>query len=159
MIEVWKSIPSAPGYEASSLGRVRSLPGFKRKGRIKALKTKSNGYLVASIGRRRHAYVHRLVAEAFLGAVEGFVVRHLDGSRTNNILSNLAIGTAQENSDDRYRHGTVPVGESHPMRKLTSSDVVAIRASEGAQSEIAACYGVSQTCVSKIKTGKRWAHL
>ncbi|MCM3521739.1 HNH endonuclease [Curtobacterium sp. P97] len=54
-------------------------------------------------GKRERA--HRLVAQAFVAPYFGDLVRHLDGDQTNNSAANLAWGTAQDNTDDRKRHG------------------------------------------------------
>lgn len=68
--EVWRPIPDFPKYEASSLGRIRSLL-FDR---IRILKTDNRitntGYETVSIRRssgKRSMLVHRLVAAAFHG--------------------------------------------------------------------------------------------
>jgi hypothetical protein len=51
--------------------------------------------------------VHALVAAAFLGPrPEGMQVRHGDGSKDNNHLSNLCYGTASDNVRDSIAHGT-----------------------------------------------------
>jgi transcriptional regulator len=48
-------------------------------------------------------------------------------------------------------HGMAP--------KLTEQDVLAIRADDRTQTEIAAKYGVSHQNISKIKNGKAWTHI
>jgi hypothetical protein len=51
--------------------------------------------------------VHVIVLEAFVGPrPEGMQCCHGDGDRTNNILSNLRWGTAQENAFDAVAHGS-----------------------------------------------------
>jgi hypothetical protein len=52
--------------------------------------------------------VHRLVAFAFCGLGTQDLVRHLDGSRTNNHWTNLCPGTHLENVRDMIEHGTHP---------------------------------------------------
>jgi group I intron endonuclease len=47
-------------------------------------------------------------------------------------------------------------GEAHPGAKLTQADVTAIQADTRKQRLIAAEYGISQSQISHIKTGKRW---
>ena len=42
-------------------------------------------------------YSHRLVAEAFLGDIEGMEVNHLNGNKFDNRLENLEIVTTKEN--------------------------------------------------------------
>lgn len=99
--EEWRPVVGHDGYEVSSLGRVRSLDrytahahgaGTRRiHGRI--LHPTANGpygYLSVQLptGRR---YVHRLVAHAFLGDVDGMDVDHLDANPGNNMVTNLRI--------------------------------------------------------------------
>ena len=117
--EIWKPIPGFNDwYEASSLGRIRSKPrvihqsnGNKqhRKGAI--LKPGTNkGYkmvVLCADGKRKSVTVHSLVALAFLGPRgSGIQVRHKDGTRDNNKVSNLEYGTRSENTKDSVEHGT-----------------------------------------------------
>lgn len=120
MTEMWRTIPSAPDYEVSDLGRVRSqLPATKDRLRricISGAGASSGqpGYPALSLqigepGSRRSVqrFVHHLVAEAFLGPrPDGMEIRHLDGNAHNSILSNLAYGTRSENVRDAVQHGT-----------------------------------------------------
>ena len=59
-------------------------------------------------GKRKSLFVHKLVAFLFIGARPSAMheVRHLDGDRTNNNVTNLAWGTRKENAADRKSHGT-----------------------------------------------------
>lgn len=103
--EEWRPIPSAPGYEASDQGRIRSL----RRAHPRVLKPSpaTKGYMRVGIDQRRVATIHRLVCEAFYGPRPvGLVTRHLDGDPANNVLSNLRYGTQSENELDKVRHGT-----------------------------------------------------
>ena len=108
--EEWRPIAGFPGYAVSNLGRVVS----HRRGRPRDLR---GGYTVSgyhtiglwSGGRRRTRRVHQLVVEAFIGPrPPGSDVRHLDGDKTNNCVTNLAIGTRSENMQDLVRHGAHP---------------------------------------------------
>ncbi len=124
MIEEWRPIRDVPGYEASDLGRVRSLdrtiigPGGlaqRRKGRI-LRPSRSRGYeqvsLVDPDHRVLYRSVHRLVMETFVGPrPPGNEVRHRDGVRDNNQLSNLSWGTHSSNELDKVGHGTNPVAK------------------------------------------------
>lgn len=109
--EEWRDIEGYPGYEVSSLGRVRSPRGV--------LKSYLNpdGYRSLSICRDNKRYtkrVHRLVAEAFHGPrPHGQVARHVDGDSLNNLASNLRWGSPSENVQDSLRHGT-----NHEARKV-----------------------------------------
>lgn len=57
----------------------------------------------------RHASVHPLVLEAFVGPrPPGMEACHADGNKTNNALSNLRWDTKRANELDAIRLGTRP---------------------------------------------------
>lgn len=106
-------------YEVSNQGRIRSLDRWVRRadwqpvfraGRIMKVAPSPNGYLGTVMtlnGRRNRVSVHRAVVTAFAGSIPaGHEVRHLDGDRQNNHLSNLATGTHSTNMLDAVAHGT-----------------------------------------------------
>lgn len=105
--ERWLPIPGYEGmYEASDHGRIRSLDRTitrngrpsKLQGRVLTPLTSSKyGYLKVGLGRGNLKFVHRLVAESFLGDGTGLDVDHRDGDPTNNHLSNLRYLTHAEN--------------------------------------------------------------
>ena len=106
--EQWRNVPGFSGYQASTLGRVRSLKG--RTSRLLKGSLLKSGYYSVHLyndDRRVHRPVHILVTTAFHGArPAGLEVRHLDGDSTNNRPTNLAWGTHVENNQDRVKHGT-----------------------------------------------------
>ena len=114
-------------------------------------------------GGYRRAYVHRLIAETFIGPIpNGMEVRHLDGNVDNNHFSNIAIGTAQENHADKVRHDTVCNGVKNPMAVLDDAQVIAIRAAHAdgvAQRQLARDYSVSPMTINRIVNKKLWRHL
>lgn len=120
----WKPIPEwEEFYEVSDDGRVRSSSDYVSIGNGGARRVfkagpvatcvAPNGYinvLLQRAGRSRSAGVHRLMAEAFYGPPPGpwHHARHLDGDRTNNVLSNIAWGSPHDNAMDTIRHGRNP---------------------------------------------------
>ncbi len=113
-------------------------------------------------GKHMTVFVHRLIAEAFLGPspFDGAQVRHLDGNGLNNHYTNLAWGSAKENFDDSKRLGRVAEGTKHGHAKLTLEQVKEIKCRvgliRGQDKHIAEEFGVSRSLVSLIKTGKVW---
>lgn len=101
--EEWRPVDGYPGYEVSSLGRVRSWRTHRGVPGPRILKPGrgSKGYLVVRLAGAAQK-VHRLVAEAFLGPMpDGLQTRHLDSNNQNNAAANLAYGTQLENMADR----------------------------------------------------------
>ena len=110
--EVWKPIPGYEGlYEASSLGRIRSLDKVVRSARSRSGKRTRRGRIlqtsVSNKGREHltlwkdgHAktmLVHRLVAAAFLGP-SSLTVNHRDENPLNNSVENLEWCTSKYNN-------------------------------------------------------------
>jgi len=157
-----KPVSFAPGYFVTETGELWSeLLGEARRLRLNPT---TNGYLGTILvisGRKRRFNIHRLLALVFLGnpPSPSHQVRHLDGNKTNNHISNLAWGTPQENTSDSIRHGVFPRGESHANARLTACGVADIKrrlARGEGQDAIARDYGVSQVAISLIKRGKTW---
>ena len=44
--------------------------------------------------------IHRLVAKYFIGNIDEKIVDHIDGNRSNNVVTNLKIGTNKDNSNN-----------------------------------------------------------
>lgn len=91
-------------YEASSLGNIRrAKPGIATfVGRQLQPVGGGTGYQQVSLtidGAQKRFYVHRVIAEAFLGACPGWhIVNHLDGNKTNNAVKNLEYATIKQNA-------------------------------------------------------------
>lgn len=107
--EVWAAIPGHEGrYEASSEGRIRSIPRFsprRVRGKVLSQIVNKRGYLSVGLTSGR-VEVHKLVALAFIGPrPEGMDTRHIDGDPLNPRASNLAYGTRSENVQDMLAHG------------------------------------------------------
>lgn len=105
--EAWKIVPHWPDYEVSESGKLRRRTpgqgthvGRELKGRLD-----HKGYRMFMMPGGKRERAHRLVAQTFVEPYEGDLVRHLDGNQANNHHSNLAWGTAMDNTNDRRRHG------------------------------------------------------
>jgi len=117
---IWASVPGYDGfYEVSNYGDIRSLTRSVPYGRHKGMVYKGRGLIqfisgkylsvkLAKAGITETRYVHELVMLAFEGVrptlKNRYQIRHLDGNRLSNCLSNLKYGTAKENAADRKLH-------------------------------------------------------
>lgn len=109
MVEEWRVIRSYANYEVSDNGRVR-----RANGRPKVASDHSLGYRVVGLyanGTRATAFVHRLVAEAFIGECAGRQINHLDGNKKNNAVGNLEITDAMGNMAHAVANGLVASGD------------------------------------------------
>lgn len=169
-MEEWRAT-QVDGYEVSDQGHVRSVdrtrPGrygnpCRLRGRV-LNPVMNKGYATVALGFGHRVYVHHCVLLAFIGErPPGAVGRHLDGNCHNNAASNLAWGSAWDNSQDARRHGTVSRGESRPMSVLTDRDVMCIRvryANGETGADIARELGASAQSIMDAITGKTWGHI
>lgn len=165
-LERWLPVVGAEArYEVSSLGRVRRIVGGQgvRPPHVTSGSVDTLGYLGVNIGlgtkaSNRSRRVHRLVAEAFLGASNGREVNHIDGNRANNRAENLewvdAKGNRRHARDvlDRWK------GAANHAAKLTPEAVVEIRSLryKVSEYELARRFGVSRSAIAHVQQGDRW---
>lgn len=105
--------------------------------------------------------VHRLVCRLTKGNPPTALhhAAHTCNTRACINPQHLKWATAKENCADKIKHGTHQIGEKIGTAKLTSSQIIAIWDDSREQRIIAEQYGVTQLCVSHIKTGKTWGHI
>jgi len=97
---MWKQIADYPNYEVSNEGEVRN----SKTNRILKFFL-ANGYCNIKLCNeidKKHFYIHRLVAMAFLPQLEDkLFVDHIDRNKLNNNVSNLRWVSSSENSYNR----------------------------------------------------------
>lgn len=169
--EKWLSVPGHDNYEVSNCGRVRSYnhsSGIRQQ--VPSLlkpHTDKRGYSLVCLcnkGKIKGERIHRLVLSVFSSQPEnnGLHAAHKDGDATNNNLSNLYWATAKQNTNDKWRHGTMPIGEQTNSVKLTEYDVKKIRrlARLGMTGQdISLEYPVSHHTVCRIINRVTWKHI
>lgn len=107
---VWMPIGESR-YQISNNGQVLGV-----RGTILRPSQSGNGYLYVSLAlggkTQKHAYIHRLVAGAFLPNPDNHpVVNHKDHDRSNNKVENLEWASHKDNAADRAR-------TAHRVRKV-----------------------------------------
>lgn len=147
MKEEWKDIIKYEDrYRISNHGRVFS----KINNIFLKMQFSSYGYHIVFLSRKAHS-VSRLVASHFLDNEENKPqVAHLDGSRTNNLVTNLTWATQSENELHKVWHGT-------HHRVLSESEVLDI-CNRYKRDEpvcfIAKYYGVNRGVIYNVVTKK-----
>lgn len=123
---------------------------------------KGYGHTTKSLGR---GYAHRAAWELENGPIPaGGVLRHACDNPPCCNLRHLAVGTVQDNVDDRQRRGRhrVPHGEQSPKALLTDAIVLRLRAAHGVYGEvsrIAREVGVTPSTASMAARGASWKHV
>lgn len=151
--------PSCPGYLVGSDGTIIGLRG-------KALVpiNNGNGYLYVNVRggkRQKHAYIHRLVCEAFWGPCpEGMEAAHKDGNQSDCSAVNVAWKTHRNNILDKQAHGTQTKGAAHHSALFTDDQVACIRqqyaTNQANTHKLSKQYGVTTSCIQKIIDGKSY---
>ena len=157
--EIWKSIKGYENlYEASNWGRIGSL----WHGKVRILKPCkiSKGYLHVCLwkdGKYKNFFVHRLVYEAFNGAIpDGIQVNHIDEDKTNNRLENLNLMTCRENNNYGTRNQRAAEKLSQTVLQLTYPGLEFM--CEWPSTCEAGRHGFNQSCVVSCCNGKYKSH-
>jgi len=158
--EIWKPVVGYEGlYEVSSLGRIRSLPRNTTHGGImKPYRSPHNGYMYVALtkcGDRKTKRVHKLVLMAFdprpTGAYydKNYTINHIDGDKTNNMLSNLEWCTQSENQIKAYEIGI----NGKYQRKIINLTTMEIF--ESAKDAAESVGGKKSNSICRVCLGKR----
>lgn len=134
------NINGFPGYHITREGLLYSR--YNKVGKLTKVYhknkpyTRSNGYQqivlkIRNLGLVRRAYIHRLVAEAYIpNPLNKPCVCHKDNNPLNNHVDNLYWGTQAENmsqaSRDRRMLGPSTTLENHSRSKLTNRQRIRI---------------------------------
>jgi len=177
MEEIWKDVVGYEGYyQISNFGRVKSVKRVIEDswGRTATLKEKiikpskiRKGYFIISLYKNavyKKILVHRLVATAFISNIEGKKeVNHINGIKDDNRLLNLEWSTASENQKHAFKNGLnmAKRGQNVVISKLSNIDAYNIKFNLGFLSlqKTADIYGVSKSCIEKIRNNRSWAYL
>lgn len=151
----WRDIHGFPGYKVNRFGQIKSFRRYPEGKLLKPHKDK-DGYMINRLqqnDKSKSLKVHRAVATAFLDNPEDLPqVNHKNGLKFDNNPDNLEWSSNLHNQRHAWDNDLKTV-------KLTVEQVMGIkeRLSLGhPNTDIAVDYGVDQTTISNIKTGKIW---
>ena len=164
-------IEGFPEYFIGEDGTVASIKG--KEWRELKPSIDGHGYQHVSLrnsGKTTDKKVHNLVAEAFLGArPKGFVVDHIcpERGKTYNHYSNLEYVSQRENIHRAWANGLCELTVNHRtgakrQRLIPDAEISQIMELKGSgltQKEIAAKFGISQSMVSYLWSGKKKQYL
>ena len=138
----------------------------KKLNRPRKLFKNNSGYLMVTDRDRdaktKNYYVHRIVAEAFIGEIpKGMAVNHIDGDKTNNHIRNLEIITYSENIRHADANGLreCAKGEDNGSSKLSNieAEELIIDIKNGAKNkDLAVKYNLHPQYISLIRHRRRW---
>lgn len=170
--EEWKDITGYEGYYmVSNLGRVKSCDRYLRavydskqlkRGQILKPHLMPNGYYTVWLnrdGKRRGAYIHRLVAAAFIPNPSSLdEINHIDEDKGNNRADNLEWCSHRYNIN--YGGARERIGRTHHLRGYGSIPVAqcdrdgkVIQTFRSAADACAAT-GIDSSSISKVCYGK-----
>lgn len=131
--EVWKDISGYEGiYMVSNKGRIKSLTrrvwNYTKPGRILKPQHKENGYLQVNLRgdckQDKHAYVHRLVALAFIPNPEQFPeINHKNCNKSDNRVENLEWCTSRYNKAHFRNSPYAKNADKKKARTLTNKSI------------------------------------
>ena len=160
--EEWRDIEGFNGrYVVSNMGRVKNT-NWRHTGKSKLMTEMAwpYGYKKVHLGDKKY-FVHRLVAQAFIGNIDGMEINHLNGNPSDNRVTNLEICTRNEN----MRHSWEKLGRqiwskgikgsaaarSKPIYAIDENGIV--RYTAATQREMAALLGVSRSSLMNYMRG------
>lgn len=163
LCEVWMPVPNYESfYQVSSHGRFARVV---KDGRILRKINYATPYPSVSVKDidgtgQKCFYMHSLVALVFIGPRPDFaVIRHLDGNKYNNTVTNLSYGTKEQNYEDTRKH-KVHAGENNSRALLNERAVRAIKILNKDfnldKYDLSKAFDVNQATVHAILTGRNW---
>lgn len=164
-METWKDIKGYEGlYQISNEGRVKSLERtimrkdgktMKFKSVIKNQFTDKDGYKRVTLSKgciAKHYFVHRLVAQTFIGDIDGHEINHIDFDTSNNCVTNLEIVDHLDNIRHSYNQGHY---SEINKKKITVTYKDGSTSVFDSYKEAASCLGISYGGLNKIINKRR----
>lgn len=158
MEEIWKPVPFAPAYQASSFGRIIGI-----RGTLLYPTPNHAGYLVCDLHKKQYR-VNRIICHTFHGAPPSpeHHAAHKDSDRLNNQEDNLYWVTPLENGNDLSLTNNLK-GDSTSVAKLSTDEVIGMRTMYDFGIHIAAVGRmyplVCQSTVSHAILRRTWTHI
>ncbi|MCT9858218.1 HNH endonuclease [Priestia megaterium] len=105
-MEQWKILKKPDvTFKVSNEGRIQVFDERKQEFKMVEIYSYTGGHEDNRYLSTHGHYVHRLVAEAWIGSVDGMEVNHKNPRKLYNYASNLEIVTPQENQQHSWKEG------------------------------------------------------
>ena len=129
------------------------------------------GFAAATRQSNKAVYMHRLVVEKHLGRRlrKTEIVHHIDDDTQNNAIKNLMLTTHKKHMEMHNFANRVSSGQKrmNSLKSLSSAvlceaDIPEVRQMirDGrSYTEIGDEFGVGDTAIAKIKSGRHWSHV
>lgn len=127
------------------------------------------GYGVVAVGQyrdgnRRRYVAHRYFYEQLVGPIpDGLILCHKCDVPACVNPDHMHVGTQKDNIQDMHRKGRYHHAAARGVRnahaKLTEEDVINIRKRIFTAAQEAKKYGVAESTISHIRTGRSWRHI
>jgi hypothetical protein len=163
LAEEWVDVPKYESYY-----QISNYGNFAKKtkdGRIIRKLNSATPYLSVSCKDidgtgQKSIYIHKLVAKVFIGdRPDGMIIRHLDGNKYNNKVTNLSYGTPEQNYLDLIKHKTHK-GSNNGRSILNENSAFAIRflvENRVTRQLLAKAFNVSEGCIDAVVTKRNWS--
>ena len=161
-IDVLEIVEKPLGFSSSGLIIGRNGKCYNIDGKERKPFDNGNGYLFIPVwihggGKSIQFYLHKLIAETFIGKPEGIVtqVNHKDGDKMNNTVEKLEWITPSENIQHSYDTGLSDGRRKYGSTKFRSSALMAkayfyVRSGELNITDTAKLFGMSRTTLSSV---------
>ena len=136
-MELWKDIPNYEGfYQASDLGRIRSLDHVRKngtneyiqKGKILKFNKNNSGYYQVRLSKNGVAKtyrVNRLIALTFIeNPLNKETVNHINGNKLDNRVENLEWATEREQAIHRHKVLKVPYSDCKKCHEANKKKII-----------------------------------
>ena len=111
MEEIWKKIENQENYSVSNLSKIRN----DITGRFLKESLHNKGYLRVYLDRK-HYYIHRLIAIAFIDNPDNKpFVDHINGITDDNRIENLRWATSKEN----LQNSKIPINNTSGIKGVS----------------------------------------